>query len=95
MRLHLNETWEGINNVDDYTHLHKLLPQHCINQCSASGDQYETCKRWVKRLGLSIPRDQYIRELKEFGAWDDDELEDLTDFSLNVKYLWIASGWGN
>ncbi len=91
MRLSLNETWGGINEVDGYYHLSELLPQDCINQCSSSGDQYYSCKEWVNRLGLNIPRQQCIKELTEFGAWDD--LEDETDLELNIKYLWIASGY--
>lgn len=81
------------NLCEDYMHLAEMLPSDCKEQCSASGDQYNTCAEWVEILGLNIPREKCISELKDFGTWDDDELEDDSDIELNIKYLWISAGY--
>jgi len=94
MRLELNETSELLNESDGIYHLAEMIPQACINQCSSSGDQYHVVKSWVKILRLSIPREHCIKEIKEYGAWDDGELEDSLDLELNIKYLWLAAGYG-
>ncbi len=82
-----------LNEADGIYHLAEMLPKICIEECSASGDCYDICKEWVQSLGLCIPRHKCIKELKEVGAWDDDELEDETDLELNIKYLWLAAGY--
>lgn len=85
-----------IDKLNDCTYISELavfLPKPCKNECSESGDNYPAVKRWVKKLQLNIPRDVCIKELIESGAWDDDELEDMTDKELNIKFLWLAAGY--
>lgn len=82
-----------LNNADGIYHLAEMLPKICKEECSTTGDCYNICKEWVEGLELSIPRDKCLEELKETGAWDDDELEDDSDLELNIKYLWLAAGY--
>ena len=77
------------NDIDDYNHLAEILPPHVKEECSESGDNTYACEYWAKELGLSIPREKIIEELRGFDFTEDCEL--LSDFDLNVRYLWIAA----
>lgn len=81
------------SNVDGIYHLAELLPNICRDECSAAGDCYESCKEWAQALNLCIDRHQCLQELKEYGVWEDEELEDESDLELNIKYLWLAAGY--
>lgn len=82
-----------ITEIEDISHLFELLPQKCIDSCHCSGDNYEACAFWVNKLGLYIPKDKCITILKEYAAWNDEELENDTLKELNIKLLWIAASY--
>jgi len=82
-----------ITEINEICDLWDLLPSKCIDACHCSGDNYAACLFWVEKLNLSVPRDKCVEILSEYGAWDDDELEDDEDKELNIKLLWIAAGW--
>lgn len=44
----------------------------------------------IRRQFLAISPDTLRAELREFGAWDDDELKD--DAQNKARILWIAAG---
>lgn len=81
------------NEIDDYAHLHELLPQECINDCSCSGDNYDACEKWVRELDLTIPNHICLRDLREMGAWEYEELIELDNRELNIRFLWLAAGY--
>lgn len=80
-------------DIESLGHLHDLLPKECIDECSCSGDTYAACEKWVRELDLTIPNRTCLRELKEVGAWDDEELLELDNTELNIRFLWLAAGY--
>jgi len=82
-----------ITDIKEIHELYEILPKKCLDVCHCSGDNYEACKFWVDKLKLNINRDVCIRVLKEYGAWDETELEDDSDKELNIKFLWTAAGY--
>ena len=68
------------------------IPAECAADCSHSGDCLPDVEAWRERLGFTVPRDLAIRYLREFGAWDDEELTGATDDTLANRVLWIACG---
>jgi len=75
------------------------LPGECITDCSASGSVDDAVAYWAPRVRKQIEADNFpnkptpakIREeLKEYGAWDADELKD--DEQNFQRLIWIAAG---
>jgi hypothetical protein len=70
------------------------LPDECVRDCSSQGSVDESVAHWAKELRKTIHcsdiRPDPIRaELKEYGAWDEEE---LTDDEANWRRLiWIAA----
>ena len=64
------------------------LPQECIDDCSGGGDVGGVVEYWVKELDFQVPREQAIKYLQAFGAWDD--LENDSQDDLNMRCLWIG-----
>jgi len=65
------------------------------NECSRSGDNeysvnyYMNLPKYRKQL-LKLDKEQVRNELNEYGAWEDDELENHED---NLQRLfWLACG---
>lgn len=66
------------------------LPAECVKDCSHSGSCDDDVEYWVGKIEITIPPEQIAAELKEYGAWDAEELEDKEQ---NIKRLiWIAAG---
>lgn len=69
------------------------LPQQAVYACSHSGP----CDSDVDRWAALIPRPPEITpenlsaELKEYGAWNDDELQD--DTANWKRLIWLAAGY--
>jgi hypothetical protein len=75
---------------NEYGFFEGTIPQECVEDCSHSGECYDDCYDWVDRLCFTVPREQTIKYLREFGAWSIEELNDMTDEDLAIKVLWIA-----
>lgn len=69
----------------------KTLPGDCILACSGQGRVDDDVAFWVKELDFTngLPRERTINYLREYGAWDDEELNEMTAMSLAEKVLWI------
>jgi len=52
-------------------------------------DASEAVAHWIKKIKVDASCDAIRSELKETGAWDDDELED-DDANLE-RLLWISA----
>ena len=86
----------GSKWFDEYGFLVKRIPSACIKACSGSGNKDEAVKTWVYNLQFFIPDnllDQAIDYLREYGAYDEDELQEwkkTEDSKHNIaKYvLW-------
>jgi hypothetical protein len=63
------------------------------NFCSGSGDMGENVKQvmskpYIKKQLTNINPEKLIKELREYGAWDDTE---LTNHPENLKrWVWIS-----
>jgi len=67
------------------------LPGQCILDCSHAGQCDQDVEYWLTQLDLSeIDPACLAIELSEYGAWEDDELQ---DHDLNLaRLVWIAAG---
>ena len=74
------------------------LPGQCVLDCSHSGPCDDDIAYWVTKVAAMAAADRADRgpepdgiraELKEYGAWDDEELED--DEANMRRLVWIAA----
>lgn len=80
-----------INEVDSFSELKLFLPKKCIEEINRIGRVDYYVKKWVDILDLAIPKEKCLEELKELGAWPDEELEDMNSRELNEYFLWMAA----
>lgn len=68
------------------------MPDECVSECSHSGACDDDVDYWSIRLlrPPEITPDKLAAELKEYGAWDADELAD--DSANWRRIIWIAAG---
>ena len=75
------------------------LPGQCVTDCSHSGQCDSDVEGWVEKIRAQIEADNFpnkptpdkIRaELKEYGAWEPEELAD--DEQNFRRLIWIAAG---
>jgi hypothetical protein len=67
------------------------LPQQAVNDCSHQGECFEDVEFWQRKIELNVSRDLLIKELREYGAWDIEELTNMDDIGLEQKIIWIAA----
>ncbi len=81
-----------MNHVDHTTYLNGIeigMSQEAMEDCSASGPVDEAVDHWFTRVNVYATAEQIRNELKEYGAWDAEELQDDTQ---NLKRIvWIAA----
>ena len=68
------------------------LTTKIVYDCAHVGDCFSDCEYWEEHLPQlkRIPPDDIRRELREYGAWDDEELP--ADEKMNrIRLLWIAA----
>jgi hypothetical protein len=66
------------------------IPEEAIRDIHQPGDAEEAVRYWmdeVEWFGTTI--EDIRRELREYGAWDDDELDD--EDMCWVRMLWLAA----
>lgn len=65
------------------------LPADCVADCSQPGPVDENVEYWAGQTPCHISADSIKAELKEYGAWNEDE---LSDNKANWRrIIWIAS----
>ena len=74
-----------------FNHLEFELPLEAIEDCAHQGECYEDCKYWQKKLALNLDRKKMIKELLEYGAWSNAELNELSNAELEIKLIWTAA----
>ena len=70
-----------------------VLPVGALEQCHHSGRCDDDVAFWVPQINWSaqsMTADDIRKELKDYGAWDEDELAD--DEANKPRILWIAAG---
>jgi hypothetical protein len=66
------------------------MPKEAVDDMSASGSVDSSVAYWKPKIKISATPDQIRAELKEYGAWD---AEDLSDDDANLgRILWIGAG---
>lgn len=79
----------GYTYYCDHGRLTMLI--ECVRDCSRPGPADAAVAYWVPLVSWDgIDADGIRAELKECGAWDDDELAD--DDENRARFLWIAAG---
>lgn len=64
---------------------------NCSHSGKCDNDVLSTMQRpYVKKQLDAIPADKLIQELKEYGAWDEIELQDHNANLMRI--VWIAAG---
>ena len=67
------------------------LSADCVADCCHQGDCAADVEHWQGRVDLSdIPDEALAAELKEYGAWSAEELQDRQ--ANERRILWIAAG---
>jgi hypothetical protein len=69
------------------------IPLECVEDCAHQGQCDDDVEWWTPRVMLAEPNagisdDDIREELREYGAWEDEELSD-TEENLR-RILWIA-----
>ena len=72
-----------------YNNFQLTLPVEAVYEMSAAGDQTETVEFWSKRIPNNINPELIRKELKEYGAWNESELQD--DERNWERILWITA----
>ena len=74
------------------------IPGQCAVDCSHSGDCEADVQAWAPRITAQVAADAFLssptpekirEELKDYGAWDEDELAD--DERNWIRLVWIAA----
>ena len=67
------------------------LPEECVRACSHPGRVDDDVSVWVDELKFdqNFPVERARRWLREYGAWDEDELANMNARELAEKALWI------
>lgn len=68
------------------------LSEECIKDCSSTGDVSEAVTYWRNTLNFEVPEEYARQWLREFGAWEPEELRDATQEWLADRVLWIFAG---
>ena len=75
-------------------HIEMQLPGDCLMAIAQSGDNEAAVRDWldldpVRSEINALDPDDIRSELREYGAWDDDELAD--DELNKMRFLWLAA----
>ena len=73
------------------------VPREAASQCSRPGPCDAAVAYWSGRRRSWPDRDAIVRELRETGAWDADELASADDETLRRRLYWVMAGtaWDN
>jgi hypothetical protein len=76
---------------DKYGNVLRTIPEEAVSACTVGGqDASDPVAYWVETLNFDGPADAIRDYLREFGAWDD---EQLSDWRENLHRLfWIFCG---
>ena len=68
------------------------IPADCVADCHHSGQCDTDVEHWRAKLDFTVPRQLAISFLREYGAWDTEELAGFSDTRLAETVLWLACG---
>ena len=79
-------------SFNEYGYMTGEFPAACVEDCSHAGACDDDVEYWRKRLEFTVPRERAIAYMREFGAWEPEELDAMSDDDLAARILWIACG---
>jgi hypothetical protein len=65
------------------------LSEECVRDCSSSGPVDDAVEYWARKTSLNMSDEDLKAELKEYGAWEDEELNDRETNERRI--VWIAA----
>lgn len=68
------------------------IPEEMLTQCSHPGPCDLDVRDVRNELEFEVPRHLAIPYLRQYGAWNDNELNTLSDDELADKILWLFAG---
>lgn len=66
------------------------MPAQAVVDCSHQGACDDDVAYWAPKINIDATVDDIRAELKEYGAWDKEELAD--DEANKERIVWIAAG---
>lgn len=75
---------------DSWCNFIGVFPDACIRECSAMGPVDDAVEYWQKELDFQVPPIHTRKWLRDFGAWDQEELDSMDADELAKKVLWLA-----
>jgi hypothetical protein len=66
------------------------MPPEAVAACHHQGQCDEDVAYWAPRIKIDASDEDIRAELKEYGAWDNEELEDTE--ANKRRIIWIAAG---
>ena len=73
-----------------FTYFELELPIDALKECYHSGSCDDAVEHWVNKVKIEVEPEKLAKELREHGAWSDEELRDHEQNKRRI--LWIASG---
>lgn len=66
------------------------MPEQAVRDCSHQGACDEDVAYWADKLKIDVAPEAIRQELKEYGAWNEEELSNEQDNLERI--IWIAAG---
>lgn len=79
-----------MNHIASFNRFEIELPEECIFECYTPGrDADRPVSYWAEIVQINVAPEILAEELREYGAWSDEELK---DHAANIKrIIWIAA----
>jgi hypothetical protein len=87
--------WSTADVIEPCAHFNRFdiaMPIDAVSECSHQGDCGPDVEEWAKKIERpeECTVDALREELREYGAWDDEQLSD--DAANWERIVWIAAG---
>lgn len=74
------------------------IPEYMIDGTPQSGNCDNAIAEWleesfIQNQLISIGNEKISSELKEYGAWDDEELKDFEENKMRIMWIAIGNIW--
>lgn len=65
------------------------MPDDAVVDCSHQGECDSDVAYWETRIAINVPPEAIRAELKELGAWSQEELEN--EYDNRLRLIWVAA----
>ena len=70
--------------------LQRKIPEECVKDCTHMGPCDADVKYWREKLNFEVPRQLAILYIKDIGAYEEEETEEMTHEELAEYILWCV-----